>query len=155
MTRKQRRTTIIVAGVTTLAVAVLLVITALQDHVVFFQTPSEVVSSQVEVGRRIRVGGLVEVDTLHKGSGETVTFSVTDMASVVPVTYTGILPDLFREGQGVVVEGALNSDGWLVADTVFAKHDENYMPPEAAEALKRSGHWKDGQTEAVSGQEQR
>lgn len=153
MTRKQRRTTIILAGVGTLAAAVLLVMFALRNEVVFFQTPSEVATSQVEVGRRIRIGGLVEADSVHKGGGETISFAVTDMAHSVKVTYTGILPDLFREGQGVVVEGALTSDGILVADTVFAKHDENYMPPEAAEALKQSGHWKDGQTEAVSGQE--
>lgn len=153
MTRKQRRTSIIVAGVGTLAAAVLLVMFALQSEVVFFQTPSEIVANEVEPGRRIRVGGLVEADSVQKGTGGTVIFAVTDMASSVKVSYTGILPDLFREGQGVVVEGALTAEGELVADTVFAKHDENYMPPEAAEALKQSGHWKDGQTESVSGQE--
>jgi cytochrome c-type biogenesis protein CcmE len=150
MTRKQRRLTFILSGISTLLVAVLLVMFAMQDSIVFFHSPSEVVAKHITVGQRIRIGGLV-AEGSEEREGETVKFAVTDMAETVSVEYTGILPDLFREGQGIVVEGALTDEGIFVAETVYAKHDENYMPPEAAAALKEAGLWQEDQTSTVSG----
>lgn len=143
MTRKQRRLTLIGAAGTVLAVAVGLVLYALEDTVVFFNSPSDIVSSASAAdGRRVRLGGLVADGSVVRGEGLEVRFAVTDQATTVPVTYGGILPDLFREGQGVVVEGALGGNGVFRADTVLAKHDETYMPREVAESLKEQGHWQ-------------
>jgi cytochrome c-type biogenesis protein CcmE len=143
MTRKQRRLVMIGSGLAVLAVAVVLVLTAIKDSIVFFNSPSDVVEKHVQPGARIRLGGLVKPGSLARGDNLSVRFEVTDGNRVVPVTFTGILPDLFREGQGVVAEGALDGAGLFRADAVLAKHDENYMPKEVADALKKQGHWKD------------
>jgi cytochrome c-type biogenesis protein CcmE len=148
MTRKQRRATFIGLAVAILGLAVFLVLFALRDTIVFFHTPTEVVAKQIPPGQRIRLGGLVAAGSLKRGEGLTVGFAITDTAKTIPVTYTGILPDLFREGQGVVAEGKLAPDGRFLADSVLAKHDENYMPPEVAKALKQQGVWNDGKAKS-------
>jgi cytochrome c-type biogenesis protein CcmE len=140
VTRKRRRLYVLIAGMACLGVAAALVLSALNDSLVFFYSPSDVIAKQVGPERRIRVGGLVEPGSVAR-AGTTVDFRVTDGQHTLPVTYTGALPDLFREGQGVVAEGSLK-DGVFRAATVLAKHDEKYMPPEVADALKRSGHWQ-------------
>ena len=141
MKRKQRRLVLIgVAGVILFS-AVGLMLVAFQDNIVFFNSPSDVVSNGVAPGQRIRLGGLVQEGSVERVGDTTVRFAVTDTASQIPVVYSGLLPDLFREGQGVVTEGKLGPDGIFVADTVLAKHDENYMPREVADALKEQGHW--------------
>ena len=144
MTRKQRRATFIALGIGILGLAVFLVLFALRDTIVFFHTPKEVVDKRIPAGKRIRLGGLVAQGSLQRGQGLTVTFAITDTQQTIPVSYSGILPDLFREGQGVVAEGKLDRAGRFLADTVLAKHDENYMPPEVAKALKQQGVWQDG-----------
>jgi cytochrome c-type biogenesis protein CcmE len=126
-----------------LAIAVALVLNALRDSIVFFSTPAMVAEKQVPAGKRFRLGGLVEPGSLVRGDHLKVDFKVSDGSASLPVKYQGILPDLFREGQGVVAEGALDSAGIFKADTVLAKHDETYMPKEVADALKKQGHWKD------------
>ena len=143
MTRKQRRLTLIGTGLGVLGVAAALVLFALKDSIVFFNSPTDVVEKHVAPGARIRLGGLVKPGTLVRGDNLSVKFEVTDGNTSVPVSYTGILPDLFREGQGIVAEGALDASGTFRADTVLAKHDETYMPKEVADALKKQGHWKD------------
>jgi cytochrome c-type biogenesis protein CcmE len=142
MTRKQRRAVMIAAGIAILCLAVLLVLQALRDSVVFFHTPGEAIAKGVPAGKRIRLGGLVATGSLRHSDGTTVTFAITDNRASIPATYTGILPDLFREGQGVVAEGKLDTAGHFHADTVLAKHDETYMPAEVAKALKEQGVWK-------------
>ena len=142
MTRKQRRLTLIGAGLGVLGLAVTLVLFALNDAIVFFNSPTDVLEKQVAPGARIRLGGLVKPGTLTRGDNLAVRFEVTDGNKSVAVTYIGILPDLFREGQGVVTEGALEPGGIFKADNVLAKHDETYMPKEVADALKKQGHWK-------------
>jgi cytochrome c-type biogenesis protein CcmE len=139
MTRKQKRGLLIGAGVGILAVAAIMVAFALRDTIVFFRTPSDVVEGKVDLDQRFRLGGLVADGSVQRGQGTKVKFSVTDTIETVPVSYNGILPDLFREGQGVVTEGKLDGNGQFIADTVLAKHDENYMPPEVASALKEKG----------------
>jgi cytochrome c-type biogenesis protein CcmE len=141
MTRRQRRATFIGLGVGILGFAVLLVLFALRDAVVGFYFPQEVAAKQIPEGRRIRLGGVVAAGTL-KRDGLTAEFGITDNVRTVPARYTGILPDLFREGQGVVAEGKLDAAGRFIADTVLAKHDENYMPPEVAKKLKEQGVWQ-------------
>ncbi len=142
-TRKRRRLYAVLAGMTMLGIAVALVLFALRDSVVFFYSPSDLAHKAVAVNQRIRIGGLVATGSVQKSDGgKTTRFTVTDMKSDVPVSYTGVLPDLFREGQGVVVEGRLQPGGSLLASEVLAKHDEKYMPPEVADALKRAGLWK-------------
>jgi cytochrome c-type biogenesis protein CcmE len=143
MTRKQRRLALIGSGLAVLAVAAALVLSALKDSIVFFNSPTDVVEKHVQPGARIRLGGLVQPGSLKRGDNLAVRFEVTDGNRAVPVAYTGILPDLFREGQGVVAEGSLDPAGLFRADTVLAKHDENYMPKEVADALKKQGHWAD------------
>ena len=142
MTRKQRRAVLIGTSLGVLALAVGLVLMALRDSIVFFYTPSEVAEKHLNVGQRFRLGGLVENGSLKREEGTTISFVVTDKRATLPVTYTGVLPDLFREGQGVVAEGALTSDGMFRADSVLAKHDEKYMPPEVAKKLKEQGVWR-------------
>ena len=143
MTRKRRRLYAVLAGLMMLGIAAALVLTALRDSVVFFYSPSDLAAKQTAPGQRIRVGGLVAEGSVAKSEdGLATRFVVTDMKAQVPVRYSGILPDLFREGQGVVVEGRLEPDGSFQASEVLAKHDENYMPPEVADALKRAGRWK-------------
>ena len=141
MTRKQRRLTIIGCSLGVLALAAALVLNALRDSIVFFSTPSMVAEQHIAAGRRFRLGGLVQPGSLKRGDNLAVTFEVADTNAKLPVAYKGILPDLFREGQGIVAEGALDSSGVFKADTVLAKHDETYMPKEVADALKKSGHW--------------
>jgi cytochrome c-type biogenesis protein CcmE len=143
MTRRQRRLTLIGAALGVLALAVALVLGALKDSIVFFNSPTDVVEKHVNPGTRIRIGGLVKEGSVRRGDGLAVRFDVTDGKSTVPVAYQGLLPDLFREGQGVVAEGALDPAGTFRADSVLAKHDEAYMPKEVADALKKQGHWKD------------
>ncbi len=142
MTRKQRRLTLIgIAGIA-IAAAVGLILFALSDQIVFFQSPTDIAEKSIPPGQRIRLGGLVKEGSVVRGESTTVSFAVTDTAHDVSVVFTGILPDLFREGQGVVTEGVLGTDGVFQADTVLAKHDENYMPKEVAEALKEQGVWQ-------------
>jgi cytochrome c-type biogenesis protein CcmE len=144
VTRKQKRLSIIAGALAFLGLAVGLVLFALRQDIVFFRTPSDLQTMLVEPGQRMRLGGLVEKGTVERGKGTKVTFEVTDTIHSVKVTYNGILPDLFREGQGVVTEGSFTPDGTFVADTVLAKHDEKYMPKEVADALKKKGLWEEG-----------
>jgi cytochrome c-type biogenesis protein CcmE len=143
MTRKQRRLAIIAAALGVLGLAAALVLGALRDSIVFFNSPTDIVEKNIAPGTRMRIGGLVQQGSVKREGGVDVRFAVTDGTTTLPVTYTGILPDLFREGQGVVAEGKLEPGGVFRADTVLAKHDENYMPKEVADALKKQGHWKD------------
>ena len=143
MTRKQRRAIFIALSVGILSAAVFLVAVALRDTIVFFHTPKEVAEKHIPVGKRIRLGGLVAEGSVKRGAGTAVEFAITDTVRTIPVSYSGLLPDLFREGQGVVAEGKLDPAGRFLADTVLAKHDENYMPPEVAKALKEQGVWKE------------
>src|SRR3546814_347473 len=143
MTRKRRRLYMVGAGMLMLAAAGALGLTAFEDSLVFFYSPTELQAKELAPERRVRLGGLVEEGSVIRGSdGVTVAFRVTDLRHSVPVTYSGILPDLFREGQGVVAEGTLRADGTFEASEVLAKHDETYMPPQVADALKESGQWK-------------
>jgi cytochrome c-type biogenesis protein CcmE len=142
MTRKQRRLALIGAALGVLSLAVALVLVALRDSIVFFNSPTDVVENHVKPGTRIRVGGLVKEGSVRRGENLAVRFEVTDGRSTVPVAYQGLLPDLFREGQGIVAEGALDPTGTFRADSVLAKHDESYMPKAVADALKKQGHWK-------------
>ena len=143
MTRKRRRLYVVGLAMLALGVATALVLMAFEENIVFFYTPTDLVEQQVPVGRHVRIGGLVEEDSVRRlDGGLRVEFGVTDLTHTVPVRYDGALPDLFREGQGVVAEGTLSESGVFVASEVLAKHDENYMPPEVAEALRKSGQWK-------------
>ena len=143
MTRKQRRLVLIGSGIGVLAVAVALMLNALRDSIVFFNSPTDIVEKHVGPGTRIRLGGLVKNGSVVRSDNLSVRFEVTDGKTGIPVSYQGALPDLFREGQGVVAEGALDPGGTFKADSILAKHDETYMPKEVADALKKSGHWKD------------
>ena len=143
MTRKQRRLTLIGAAFGVLTLAVALVLVALKDSIVFFNSPTDVAEKHIKPGVRIRIGGLVTPGSIVRGENLSVRFDVTDGKSTLAVAYQGLLPDLFREGQGVVAEGALEPSGMFKADSVLAKHDETYMPKEVADALKKQGHWKD------------
>jgi cytochrome c-type biogenesis protein CcmE len=148
MTRKRRRLIAVLAGLGMLGLATGLVLSAFSDNLVFFYSPTDLKTKPVPPGRMLRIGGLVEKASLvHEPDGKSVEFRVTDGKSDVPVTYSGALPDLFREGQGVVVEGRLGRSGVFRASTVLAKHDERYMPREVVEALKKSGHWKEGEVQ--------
>lgn len=151
MTRKQRRSTLIVTSLGVLGLAVGLVLFALSDSIVFFYSPSDVFEKQLQPGQRIRLGGLVEKGSVTHGEGTQVKFSVTDNARVIPVVFDKVLPDLFEEGQGVVTEGKMRADGIFHADTVMAKHDENYMPKEVADTLKKQGVWKEKKPEQSGG----
>jgi len=139
MKPRNKKLALLGAVVVAFGVAVVLVLNAFQENLVFFHTPTEVKERAVPFDRTIRIGGLVEKGTFKReGESTTVTFNVTDGEASILVSYTGILPDLFREGQGIVAEGKLLTDGQFIASHVFAKHDETYMPPEAAEALMRA-----------------
>ena len=150
MTRKQRRLTLIVLAGSVLTIAAGLVLYALSDRIVFFNTPSDIQATAPAPGQRIRLGGLVAEGSLVKETGGSVRFAVTDGAASVSVAFQGILPDLFREGQGVVTEGVLEAGGDFAADTVLAKHDENYMPKEVADALKEQGVWRQNEDAAAT-----
>ncbi|MBV9523777.1 MAG: cytochrome c maturation protein CcmE [Alphaproteobacteria bacterium] len=150
MTRKRRRLYAVLAGLGALGLAAGLVLSALNDTLVFFYSPSDLTAKTAPFGRQLRIGGLVEAHSVKRADdGRTILFTVTDGKKAVPVRYVGTLPDLFREGQGVVAEGVLSRDGSFRASSVLAKHDENYMPPEVADALKRSGHWQEGAEKAA------
>ncbi len=137
MKTRHKRIALIVAGLAAVGIASALVLNAFRSNLVFFFTPSQIAAHEAPTGRSLRIGGLVEAGSLQR-DGVTVRFTVTDTAHRLPVVYTGILPDLFKEGKGVVAQGELGADGVFQAREVLAKHDENYMPPEAAEALKRA-----------------
>ena len=139
MKPRHKKLAIIVSSVTALGVASVLVLNAFQSNLVFFFSPTQVAANEAPIGKSFRIGGLVEEGSVKReGSSTKVTFAVTDTVKTIPVTYTGILPDLFREGKGVVAQGKIASNGIFEADEVLAKHDENYMPPEAAEALEQA-----------------
>ena len=145
MTRKQRRLILIGTSVGVLAVAAALVLGALRDSIVFFNSPTDVAEKSLSPGTRIRIGGLVKPGSLERGGNLQVRFAVTDGKTDIAVHYQGIVPDLFREGQGVVAEGKLEAGGTFAADTVLAKHDERYMPREVVDALKKAGRWQEGE----------
>ena len=142
MTRKRRRLYLVILGMLCLGGAAALVLTAMGDSLVYFYTPADLSHKHVSPQQRMRLGGLVADGSVRK-QGTTVHFTVTDLTASIPVVYTGVLPDLFREGQGVVTEGHLEADGVFHATEVLAKHDATYMPKEVVEALKKSGHWQD------------
>lgn len=147
MTRKQKRLAMIGSIGAVLLAAILLVMFALRDEIVFFYSPSDIIDEQkAKVGERFRLGGLVKDGSIQK-NGETVNFVITDTDKELPVTFVGILPDLFREGQGVIAEGMLQTSTSFSADTVLAKHDENYMPKEVADTLKEKGMWQGEQAQ--------
>ena len=140
--RKRQRLAFVGIGVALVGIAAAIILTQLQEHLVFFHSPSQLQEKpDLIADRRLRIGGLVEDGSVEKAGDGIVRFRITDLAQSLPVRYRGILPDLFREGQGVVVEGRMQ-EGLFVADQVLAKHDENYMPPEVADALKKSGQWQ-------------
>ena len=139
MKPRHKRFALIAAGIAALAISATLVLNAFRSNLVFFFTPTEIAANEAPVGRNFRVGGMVVDGSVQRqADGVTVQFVVTDTAQSIPVVYSGILPDLFREGKGVVAQGKLGDDGVFVAEQVLAKHDENYMPPEAAEAVERA-----------------
>lgn len=142
MTRKKRRLLLIGSALGVLGVALGLVLFAMRDTIVFFYGPSELAEKNLHPGARLRIGGLVKEGSVQRLDGQKVRFAITDTAADVKVAYVGLLPDLFREGQGVVAEGVLQSDRSFVADRVLAKHDERYMPREVADSLKKQGVWQ-------------
>ncbi len=145
MTRKRRRLIAVLVGMGCSGSRRHLVLSAFKENLVFFYSPSDLKAKDVPQGRLLRIGGLVEQASVKReADGKTVDFRVTDGNNTVAVGYGGALPDLFREGQGVVIEGKLDGTGIVRADSVLAKHDENYMPREVVDALKRSGHWQEG-----------
>jgi cytochrome c-type biogenesis protein CcmE len=151
MTRKQQRLGQLALGMTALGGATALVLTAFSNNLVFFYSPSDLRTQAISADRRVRIGGLVEDGSVRRGADSRVGFRITDGKTDVAVVYHGILPDLFREGQGVVAEGKLETDGVFAASTILAKHDERYMPREVVDALKKSGHWQEGAaTEAAA-----
>jgi cytochrome c-type biogenesis protein CcmE len=143
MTRKQRRLILIGSSLGVLAFAVALVLNSLRESIVFFNSPTDIAEKKSAPGTRVRLGGMVKVGSLQRGDNLQLRFEVTDGNKDIPVSYRGIVPDLFREGQGVVAEGRIEPGGTFVADTVLAKHDENYMPREVVETLKKQGHWQE------------
>jgi cytochrome c-type biogenesis protein CcmE len=150
MTRKQRRLIMIGGSLGVLALAVALVLSAMSSSIVFFQSPTDVAHQHLAAGTRVRIGGLVKPGSVERGDNLRIRFEVTDGKSDIPVRYQGIVPDLFREGQGVVAEGTLDPSGAFVADTVLAKHDERYMPKEVVDALKKSGRWQEGSAQGAA-----
>ena len=143
MTRKRRRLALVLTGMACLGVATVLALSAFKDNLVFFYSPSDVAEQHPAAGRALRIGGLVEEKSVSRDDGGTrVSFRVTDGKHDLPVTYVGVPPDLFREGQGVIAEGKLDGEGIFVADSILAKHDERYMPKEVVDSLKKSGEWR-------------
>lgn len=151
MKRRHKRVAFIAAGLAGLAIAAYLVASAFRNNLVFFFSPTQVAAKEAPVDRTFRIGGLVQEGTLQRDNdGLTVRFTVTDTAATIPVVYKGILPDLFKEGRGCVAQGKLGSDGVFHADQVLAKHDENYMPPEAGDALDKAKHAKEAAKTVVN-----
>ncbi len=151
MKTRHKRLSFLLLGLAALGVAAVFVFNAFNSNLVFFFSPSQVAAKEAPIGRSFRIGGMVETGSLKRESnGLTVNFVVTDTAKTIPVVYTGILPDLFKEGKGVVAQGKLTNDGVFHADEVLAKHDENYMPPEAAEALKNAKKTNEQISKSVS-----
>ena len=151
MKRRHKRIGFIVAGLAGLGIAAFLAAQAFRSNLVFFYSPSEVIAKAAPVDRTFRVGGLVETGTLKRDNdGLTVHFAVTDTAKSIPVVYKGILPDLFKEGKGCVAQGRVGSDGVFYADQVLAKHDENYMPPEAGQAIDSAKHEREAAKTVVT-----
>ncbi|SEN64064.1 cytochrome c maturation protein CcmE [Nitrosomonas marina] len=138
MKPRHKKLAVITAGVAALGFAAVLVLNAFQSNLVFFFSPTQVIAKEAPIGKNFRIGGLVEEGSVNRGEGTTVKFAITDTSETIQIVYTGILPDLFREGKGVVAQGKLDDNGTFVADEVLAKHDENYMPPEAALALEEA-----------------
>jgi cytochrome c-type biogenesis protein CcmE len=151
MTRRKRRLILLSLALSVLGLAMGLVLFALRDNIVFFYGPSEFARKVPKAGQRLRIGGLVKQGSLVREGGQTVRFAITDTKQDIEVTYNGMLPDLFREGQGVVAEGALGQDKIFHADSILAKHDERYMPRDVAEALKKQGVWREGAQAASVG----
>ena len=150
MIRRHKRIGIIIVGLAGLAFAAFLVANAFRQNLVFFFSPTQVAAKEAPVDRTFRIGGLVQDGTLKRDTdGLTVRFTVTDTAANIPVVYKGILPDLFKEGRGCVAQGKLGADGVFQADQVLAKHDENYMPPEAGEAIDKAKHARDAAKSVV------
>jgi len=149
LTRRGRRLSLIVAALAVVGVAAGLSLYALSDSIVFFYSPSEVAQKSVAPGARLRIGGMVKTRSVVKSADQVVTFVLTDGAHDLKVAYRGLLPDLFREGQGVVAEGVLEGPGQMRAETILAKHDERYMPREVVDALKKQGRWQEGATAAA------
>jgi cytochrome c-type biogenesis protein CcmE len=145
LTRRGRRLALIGTALAIVGCAAALALYALKDSIVFFYGPSEIAQKHVPPGTRLRIGGLVQAGSLQKGADQRANFAVTDNATTIAVCYVGLLPDLFREGQGVVAEGVLIAPGEFRADTVLAKHDERYMPREVVDALKKQGRWQEGE----------
>jgi len=139
MKTRHKRLAFIVVGLAGLGIAATLVLSAFQNNLVFFFSPSQIASHEAPVGRNFRIGGLVQQGTMKRDAdGLTVRFTVTDTVNSIPVVYKGILPDLFKEGRGCVAQGKVGADGVFYADQVLAKHDENYMPPEAAQSIEKA-----------------
>jgi len=151
MTRRQRRLVLIGGSIGVLALALGLVLNALSGSIVFFNSPTDIKEKQIAAGTRVRIGGLVKDGSVQRGDKLRIRFEVTDGKNDVPVKFQGIVPDLFREGQGVVAEGKLEPGGILDADTVLAKHDERYMPKEVVDALKKSGRWEESEGKVAGG----
>lgn len=146
MTRKRQRLIFVLSGLGALGLATGLTLFALRDNLVFFYSPTQVVLREMPVeNRNFRIGGLVEAGSVERIGADTIRFAVTDTANTVRVTFTGLVPNLFKEGQGVVAEGRLGTDGVFVASSILAKHDETYMPKEVMDALKAQGQWKGGE----------
>jgi cytochrome c-type biogenesis protein CcmE len=140
--RKQQRLALVLVALALVSGAAALVLTALSDSIAFFVTPTEIATGGIAGGRRFRVGGLVVAGSIDRSRPPEIAFALTDTAHEVKVVFAGVLPDLFREGQGIVAQGTLRADGVLAADEVLAKHDESYMPKEVADALKAAGYWR-------------
>ncbi len=143
MTRKQRRLALIGSRLGVLAIAVALVLGAMRDSIVFFNSPTDLAEKKLNLDARVRLGGLIKPGSLARGDDRQIRFEVTDGHAEIPVSYQGILPDLFREGQGVIAEGRVEPGGTFRADTILAKHDENYMPREVVDSLKKQGRWQE------------
>jgi cytochrome c-type biogenesis protein CcmE len=153
MKPKRRRLYYVLAGMATLGIAVALVLTAFQDNLVFFNSPTDIYEKNIQPDTRFRLGGLVVEDSIRRESdGLTTVFEVTDLVRTVQVSFTGILPALFREGQGVVTDGTLDARGVFVASQVLARHDETYIPREVVESLKKSGKWKGPESDGANAQ---
>lgn len=150
MTRKRRRMMMLGLGLLSLGAAAALALTAFEDNLLFFYSPSDLHAEAPPTGRLLRIGGIVEEGSVERADNGVVSFRVTDFVQTVPVSYRGILPDLFREGQGIVAQGSLTDGGLFQAEEVLARHDENYMPSEVADALERAGVWRPESGEAPS-----